>query len=87
MNNLKFLKSVGFTEKDGWLVNPYFSVDKEKIFKISDLEDKTLEWIIQVITASSFNAGVRWARIEERKQLSHLLESNMKKIRKHLEQK
>lgn len=61
MTNVELLKSAGFIEKDGWLYTP--NLTKEPIFRIDNpdeletLNEKSLSWIFQVISATSYNLG------------------------------
>lgn len=83
MDNITFLKELGFIEKDGWLCNP--KIDNEAVFKISDAkygpEDKPMSWIIEVISATAFNAGSRYSRDIERQQIAEQLEQMAKQLK------
>ena len=83
MDNIEFLKAAGFFEKDGWLCNP--KLNGEAIFKLGDatygVENKSMDWILSVISATAFNAGTCWSRVEERKNLIAQLEDMIKELK------
>ena len=78
MTNTQTLKSWGFYEKDGWLCSPKL---KEEIFQISDIDNKEMNYIIEVISASSYNAGVRWQRERSKTQLIAQMEDMIETIK------
>ena len=82
MNNIEFLKSAGFFERDGWLCNP--NLNGEAIFKLGDpnygVENKSISWIFSVISTTSFNAGVRHQEQESKKEMINKLQDFIQKI-------
>lgn len=78
MTNTQTLKNWGFYEKDGWLCSPKL---KEEIFQLCDVDSKDMSYIIEVITASSFNAGVRWQREHSKAQLIAQMEDMIETIK------
>lgn len=77
MDNREFLEQMGFFESDGWMCNP--KLDGEKVFKLDcklfGFEDKPLTWVVDVITATAINYGIRYAKEKERKLLANQLKA------------
>ncbi len=80
MTNTETLKSWGFFEKDGWLCSP--NINNEQFFQIGQIDDKEMSYLMECITAISFNAGSRWQREESKKVLIQDLENIVKKMKK-----
>lgn len=82
-DKITLLKEMGFFEKDGWLCNP--NLDGEAIFKLGDPiygpENKTLSWIMSVISSTAFNAGSRWGQKNTEKDLIEQLERFTKNLK------
>lgn len=80
MSNLELLKSWGFFENEGWLCNP--KIEGEPIFQVEKINDYEMKYIVEVISATAFNAGSRWKEKEMKQSIVKELEKTMKKIKK-----
>ncbi len=78
MTNTETLKSWGFFEKNGWLCSP--KLNGEEVFQVGQIDDKEMSYLIECLTAISFNSGSRWQRTESKKTLINELEKMVKKI-------
>lgn len=79
MTNTQTLKSWGFFERDGWICSP--KLEGEAIFPIDEVDSKDMVYIINVISATAFNSGVRWQREHSKNQLISQMEDMIDTIK------
>ena len=77
MTNKEMLKSWGLFERDGWLCSP--DVKDESIFRISEVENFDVKFILKTLMACSFNSGAAWQKKKASDKLVKDLETAITK--------